>query len=203
MVVNKRKKNRKLRGSRTYGWGSPKKHRGKGSRGGVGKSGMGKRGQHKMSLLNALGIKNLGSHGFVRPRQEAFRERAINLRTIDANINKWLEKKLAAEEKGIISLDVSKIGFDKVLGSGTVSRKMSIRAEKFSAGAKEKIEAAGGRVEEALRQNVSRKSDAEEGGITGEAKEESPKEAQKAEAKTAAKESKKPRKAPKEKKAAA
>jgi large subunit ribosomal protein L15 len=147
MVVNKRKKNRKLRGSRTYGWGSPKKHRGKGSRGGVGKSGMGKRGQHKMSLLNSLGIKNLGSHGFVRPRQEAFIERAINLVAIEANVEKWLGKKIAVEEKGIIIVDVEKIGFDKVLGSGNISRKMVIKAPKFSAGAKKKIEAAGGKVE--------------------------------------------------------
>ena len=108
MVVNKPKKNRAMRGSRTYGWGSPKKHRGKGSRGGVGKSGMGKRGQHKMSLLNSLGIKNLGSHGFVRPRQEAFTERAINLFSIEANAEKWLGKKIAVEEKGIIIVDLEK-----------------------------------------------------------------------------------------------
>ncbi len=147
MSAQRHKKNRAMRGSRTYGWGSPKKHRGKGSRGGVGKSGMGKRGQHKMSLLNSLGIKNLGSHGFVRPRQEAFCGRAINLCAIEANIDKWLGKKIAAEEKGAVSLDVAKLGFNKVLGSGTVSRKMIIRAEKFSAGAKEKIEAAGGKIE--------------------------------------------------------
>jgi len=136
-----------MRGSRTYGWGSPKKHRGKGSRGGVGKSGMGKRGQHKMSLLNSLGIKNLGSHGFVRPRQETFVERAINLRMIDANADKWIAKKIAVEEKGMILVDVEKMGFDKVLGAGNLSRKMVITAPKFSAGAKEKIEAAGGKIE--------------------------------------------------------
>ncbi|VVB59401.1 50S ribosomal protein L15 [uncultured archaeon] len=147
MVVNKRKKNRKMRGSRTYGWGSPKKHRGKGSRGGVGKSGMGKRGQHKMSLLNALGIKNLGSHGFIRPRQETFEDKAINLKVIDMNTDKWLAKKIAVEEKGMISIDMEKLGFSKVLGAGTISRKMIIKADKFSEGAKEKIEAAGGKVE--------------------------------------------------------
>lgn len=179
MVTNKRKKNRKLRGSRTYGWGSPKKHRGKGSRGGVGKSGMGKRGQHKMSLLNSLGIKNLGSHGFVRPRQEAFVERAINLVSIETNAEKWLGKKIAVEEKGMIIVDLEKMGFDKVLGSGNLTRKMTIKAPKFSAGAKKKIEAVGGKIE---------------GEIVEEKAEEQPKAGTKSEAKSADK------KAPKEKK---
>ncbi len=147
MTVNKTKKNRAMRGSRTHGWGSPKKHRGKGSRGGVGKSGMGKRGQHKMSLLNSLGIKNLGSHGFVRPSAVVSVVKAINLNAIDTNITKWLTKKIAVEEKGVISLDMSKLGFNKVLGTGRLSRKMIIKADKFSEGAKEKIEAAGGKAE--------------------------------------------------------
>ncbi len=175
MVVNKRKKNRAMRGSRTYGWGSPKKHRGKGSRGGVGKSGMGKRGQHKMSLLNSLGIKNLGSHGFVRPRQKSFAERTINLCMIEANAGKWIAKKIAAEEKGIILVDVGKMGFDKVLGSGTLSRKMVITAPKFSAGAKKKINAAGGKAEGEIIKEEK------------ESKELSPKEAPKAGAKNAVK----------------
>lgn len=181
MVVNKRKKNRTMRGSRTYGWGSPKKHRGKGSRGGVGKSGMGKRGQHKMSLLNSLGIKNLGSHGFVRPRHETFVEYAINLRMIDANADKWIAKKIAVEEKGMIIVNVEKIGFDKVLGAGNLSRKMIITAPKFSAGAKKKIEAAGGKAEGEIIKEEK------------EAKKDSPKEAPKAKAKDTGK------KAPKEK----
>ncbi len=188
MVVNKRKKNRKLRGSRTYGWGSPKKHRGKGSRGGVGKSGMGKRGQHKMSLLNALGIKNLGSHGFVRPRQETFEDKAINLKVIDMNVDKWIAKKMAVEEKGMISLDLEKLGFTKVLGAGTVSRKMIIKADKFSEGAKEKIEAAGGKVEGEIVKEE--KTEAVESPKSGK------KEAGK---KAPAKESQKPAKAPKKK----
>lgn len=147
MVTNKTKKNRAMRGSRTHGWGSPKKHRGKGSRGGVGKSGMGKRGQHKMSLLNSLGIKNLGSHGFIRPSAVVTKVKAINLNAIDANINKWLTKKIAVEEKGVVSVDLSKIGFNKVLGTGRLSRKMIIKADKFSEGAKKKIEAAGGKAD--------------------------------------------------------
>lgn len=147
MVVNRRKKVRKLRGSRTHGWGHPKKHRGKGSRGGVGKSGMGKRGQHKMSLLNSLGIKNIGAYGFKRPPAVLRPSKALNLRYIESKIDKWLKKGIATEEKNIITLDVSKLGATKVLGAGRISRKMIIKAGRISASAKEKIENAGGKAE--------------------------------------------------------
>ena len=147
MVVNKRKKNRAMRGSRTHGWGHPKKHRGKGSRGGVGKSGMGKRGQHKMSLLNSLGIKNIGAHGFKRPQTVIEPVSALNLRDIELHIDNWLKKGLAAEDKNVITIDMSKLCVTKVLGSGHISRKMIISADRISASAKEKIEKAGGKAE--------------------------------------------------------
>lgn len=147
MSAERRKKVRRLRGSRTHGWGHPKKHRGKGSRGGVGKSGMGKRGQHKMSLLNSLGIKNIGAHGFKRPQEVIATVVAINLRDVEARIDKWVKKGLASEEKGIIIVDMDKIGVTKVLGAGRVGRKIHIKADRISASAKEKIEKAGGRAE--------------------------------------------------------
>jgi len=51
MPVNKRKKNSRLKGSHTYGWGSKKKHRKAGNRGGHGMSGTGKRSDHKKTMI--------------------------------------------------------------------------------------------------------------------------------------------------------
>jgi len=147
MSAERRKKVRKLRGSRTHGWGHPKKHRGKGSRGGVGNSGKGKRGQHKMSLLNSLGIKNIGAHGFKRPQEVIANVVTINLRDVEARLDKWVKKGLATDEKGIITVDMDKIGVTKVLGAGRVLRKLNIKADRISASAKEKIEKAGGKAE--------------------------------------------------------
>jgi len=48
-------------------------------------------------------------------------------------------------EKGLISSSRKPV---KVLGSGELDRSLTIRAEKFSATAKKKIESAGGRAEE-------------------------------------------------------
>src|SRR4030065_1748433 len=44
----------------------------------------------------------------------------------------------------------------KVLGDGSISRALTVRVQKFSAAAKEKIEAAGGSVEEVARAGSSR-----------------------------------------------
>jgi len=45
----------------------------------------------------------------------------------------------------------------KVLGDGQISRALTVRVQKFSAAAKEKIEAAGGSVEEVARARRSRR----------------------------------------------
>ena len=141
MTITKTKKIRNLRGSRTHGWGSPKKHRGSGSRGGVGNAGRGKKGQQMMSLLNATKEKGkVGySHGFKRAFANNY-ENSINLNVLDKNINKYLEKKIAQKKDDAIEIDVSALGCTKVLGTGKVTRKLIITAKCFSAKAKEKIE---------------------------------------------------------------
>ena len=49
MTFNIRKK--RMRGTKTHGWGSKKKHRGAGNRGGRGMAGAGKRAEHKKTLI--------------------------------------------------------------------------------------------------------------------------------------------------------
>ena len=51
MVVNKRKKFSRQRGGHTHGWGSKKKHRGSGNRGGKGMGGTGKRADQVKTLI--------------------------------------------------------------------------------------------------------------------------------------------------------
>lgn len=131
MVVRKKKKVRKFRGKRSYGYGSHKKHRGGGSRGGRGKAGMHK---HKWSYTVKYDAARFGKRGFKRPVATAKKVKAINLRHLEA---------LAAGKKKI---DLTKIGYNKVLGSGSVDSAMEVIAEAFSKKAIEKIEAAGGKV---------------------------------------------------------
>ncbi|NOQ56393.1 MAG: 50S ribosomal protein L15 [Nanohaloarchaea archaeon] len=144
MVVNKTKKVRKLRGSRTHAWGSPKKHRGAGSRGGRGMAGSGKKGQQKMTALHNI-KQRIGKSGFIRPLKVITSDVTINLSRIELNLDSYITSGVAEKSGATYNIDLSKAGVQKVLGSGIVSSKINVTAEKFSSTAIEKIEKAGGK----------------------------------------------------------
>lgn len=141
MVVRKAKRNRHQRGRTTGGWGFGKRHRGKGSRGGHGHSGAGKRGAHKVSFYTAHGGKiNLGKRGIqFKPRVYAIPVKVISLEGLDRNAKAW-----GTTSGGIIEVDLTKLGFTKVLSDGKLNHKLKVICHQFSEGAKKKIEGAGG-----------------------------------------------------------
>ena len=69
---------------------------------------------------------------------------AINVSVLDKFEDGAVVDAKALLEKGILSK--CEYGY-KVLGNGTLTKKLTVRASAFSASAKEKIEAAGGKVE--------------------------------------------------------
>lgn len=144
MTVNTHKKARKLRGSRTHGWGSPKKHRGAGSRGGVGMAGSGKKGQQKLNRLKKLDYKKIGKTQFKRPLKTIINDKTINLSTICEKIEYFIKKGIATKKKDTYEIDLTKTDYTKVLGSGSINLKIHIKADKFSKKAIEKITANGG-----------------------------------------------------------
>jgi large subunit ribosomal protein L15 len=126
-----RKKVVKQRGSMTHGWGSKKKHRGAGSRGGRGRAGITK---HRKLHFRKKGIE-VGRTGYKSMRQRCLRPRArsINLRDLE---------RLAAGRKEII---LREFGYDKVTGAGSIRSPLKVMARSFSAKAVEKLEAAKGK----------------------------------------------------------
>lgn len=130
MPARFRKKVRTLRGSKTHGWGSKKKHRGGGSQGGKGKSGWMK---HKKSYMLKYEPDHFGKVGFTVPNKKE--TRAINLRSIDV-----LAKRINKKE-----IDLNEFGYQKVLSSGRLTQPLTIKAEIFVERAKQKIEEAGGK----------------------------------------------------------
>lgn len=142
MVVRRKKKVRKFRGKRTYGYGSHKKHRGKGSRGGRGKAGLHK---HKWSYTVKHAPEHFGKRGFKRPAAVVREIKAINLKELDQVAEKLLEQKLAEKEDDRIKINVSKLGYGKVLGSGKLTRPLIIEAKYFSKKAIKKLEEKGGK----------------------------------------------------------
>ncbi len=141
MVVFRKKKSKKFRGSKTHGWGAMKKHRGAGNRGGRGNAGTGKRGD----AMKTLHWKEtyFGKHGFKKKGQ--IKEiKPVNLQYFEENIDKIVEQKKAAKQGDAYAIDVAELGFNKVLGTGKLTKKIKITSELFSSNAEEKIKAAGG-----------------------------------------------------------
>jgi large subunit ribosomal protein L15 len=135
MPARFKSKVRKMRGSKTHGWGAKKKHRGGGSRGGRGASGYKK---HKKSLMIKLYPGGyFGKTGFKIP-QKVIRltaTKAINLKDLD----------IIARKTGKKEINVAELGYDKVLSTGKLTQALTIEAPSFAAKAKEKITSSGGK----------------------------------------------------------
>lgn len=143
MTVNKRKKNSRARGSHTHGGGAMKKRRGAGHRGGRGNAGSGKRGDAKKPS-NWKNTKYFGKKGFVSiNKKEIF---AINITIINQKIEDWAAKGFAEKKGSEYTLDLKKLGYNKLLGTGKPIHKITIHADLASKKAIEKIESAGGKV---------------------------------------------------------
>ncbi len=132
MVVRKRKKVVKMRGSKTHGYGSKKKHRGKGSKGGKGYAGSHK---HKWTYIVKYEPDHFGKHGFTSLKKVKMRRRIKII-----NVGE-LEKIATGKE-----IDLDAMGYTKLLGKGEVTKPFVVKISNFSAKAKEKIEAAGGKI---------------------------------------------------------
>ena len=144
MTVNKRRKNSRYRGSHTHGGGAKKKRRGFGHRGGKGMAGTGKRADVKKPSV-WKDVDYFGKYGFVSKatNQDI---KAINIDYLDRNLQDLSSKNLITRENMFYSVDLEKLGFNKLLGNGKVLHKYKIKTSYASKGAVEKVKEAGGEV---------------------------------------------------------
>ena len=170
-----KKKVKKIRGSRTCGGGSHKKRRGAGHRGGRGNAGVHKHKYIKFIKLAKEGLYEFGKRGFTRPfsvRKDYLAEKAVketlralkdegklddytykflysrselNVGDLDEIIDKLVELGLA-EKDDKYKVDLTVLGYSKLLGSGSVSKPIEVRVFEATEKAVSKIEAAGGSV---------------------------------------------------------
>ncbi|NOX71787.1 MAG: 50S ribosomal protein L15 [Candidatus Micrarchaeota archaeon] len=124
------KKAQKRRGKRTHGYGSHKKHRGGGSRGGRGLTGAK---AHKFVKFLKEKPGHIGKYGFTSKSSHEIK--TINLSEIER-----LAVKMKKKEINVVDL-----GYDKVLGKGGMKVAITIHSPAFSEIAKRKIESAGGK----------------------------------------------------------
>src|SRR3989338_10270663 len=116
MTVNKRRKNERQRGHHTHGWGAKKKHRGQGNRGGRGMGGSGKRADSKKPSL--WKERYFGKFGFVSKTPKV-KVNSVNISYIEEHITQFVLQGLAKKENSVYSVELVKLGFNKLLGDGS------------------------------------------------------------------------------------
>jgi large subunit ribosomal protein L15 len=142
MSIRKDKRVRRLRGSRTHGYGRIGQHRKGGQRGGKGKTG-GKK--HDWTYVTAHDPERFGKHGFHRHSKLRQDHATINVGDIARNLPRFTEGQAPAKGKPL-TIDLAAHGYDKVLGAGRISMPLTISAPFFTHRAAEKIKAAGGKI---------------------------------------------------------
>jgi len=132
------RKIRKLRGSRSHGWGV-RQHKGKGSHGGFGRA-QGHKG--KWTYTVKYEPDRYGKHGFKSHTNVEII--TINVGELDELTNRLLAEGNAVKEDKLYVIDLAKLGIGKLLGSGSVKHQLKVKVKAHSQLAAKKIENAQG-----------------------------------------------------------
>jgi len=133
-MATRNRKVRRLRGSRTMGWGQIGQHRKSGGKGGVGKAGLLK---HKWTWTVIYDPDHF-TREKPKPPQRTIVSKWLNIGQLDG-----MAHSVRSDERKKV-IDLSGMGYQKLLGQGSVSGQYKILIGSASASAKEKVEKAGG-----------------------------------------------------------
>jgi large subunit ribosomal protein L15 len=135
-MPHKERKTRKMRGSRTHGYGRIGQHRDAGSKG------QRKVGRHKhlWSYVVTHEPDYFGKHGFTSPRSLKRKENTINIKQLNELSTQ------TASEKGKTNVNLTSLGYTKLLGTGKITKPLIVSVPSCSKSAEEKIKKAGGQV---------------------------------------------------------
>ena len=128
-MPHKLRKIRKFRGTRTIGYGRVGQHRDSGSKGNR------KVGRHKhlWSKVVTSEPDYFGKSGFHSPQAIHSHEKTINLNKLD---------QLAQTNQ----INLTELGYTKLLGTGKITKALTIQIPTYSKTAAEKIKSAGGQI---------------------------------------------------------
>ena len=128
-MPHKLRKIRKTRGSRTQGYGRIGQHRDSGSKGHR------KVGRHKhlWSLIVTSEPNYFGKHGFTSPQSLHNKVNIINLSKLD---------QMAQGPQ----INLTELGYTKLLGTGKITKPLTIQVATYSKSAAEKVTQAGGKI---------------------------------------------------------
>lgn len=136
-MPHKLKKTRRMRGSRTHGYGQVAQHREGGIRG-MRKVDRDRRGGTYVLTLEPSRFRK----GFTSPRSVGRKNNVINVGELEELAGRLDLKK----EKGKLLLDLDKLGYTKLLGMGKITKAFSVKVASFSEKAAKKIEEASGKI---------------------------------------------------------
>ncbi len=128
-MPHKLRKIRKFRGTRTQGYGRIGQHRDAGSKGNR------KVGRHKhlWSKVVTTDPGYFGKNGFHSPQAIHRLEKTINLQKLD---------QMATGKE----VNLTELGYTKLLGTGKITKALTIQVAAYSKSAQEKVTAAGGKI---------------------------------------------------------
>ncbi len=145
MHKRKPKKINKLRGRRAAGYGFSAGHRASGQRGGKGMAGSKKHHYIKIMQENP---RYFGKWGFKRPQKLLENLVVLNIGEIDEAADRLVENGAATMTGKRYNIDVSKLGIDRILGSGKVTRKLNLTGiQSITVRAREKVTSVGGTID--------------------------------------------------------
>ncbi len=147
------KRIRKMRGTRTQGYGRVGQHRKAGQRAGKGKTTGWKKSKKSYYLKQKeLGFPDpdwdFGKKGFKRPQdiRRIYRVNTLNIKDLDLTIKDLTQKNIATKTGTTYTINMKDLNVQKILGRGEINNKINITVDKASKRAIEKIESAGGKV---------------------------------------------------------
>ncbi len=147
------KRIRKMRGTRTQGYGRVGQHRKAGQRAGKGKTTGWKKSKKSYYLKQKeLGFPDpdwdIGKKGFKRPQdiRRIYRVNTLNIKDLDLTIKDLTQKNIATKTGTTYTINMKDLNVQKILGRGEINNKINITVDKASKRAIEKIESAGGKV---------------------------------------------------------
>ena len=139
---HKLRKVRKRRGSRTHGYGRVGQHRksgGKGER---------KSGRHKHGWTYVVKYEPdyYGKRGFKSPRAIGQKINVINVGQLEELVDRLAVKEQLKKKGGKVLLDLNELGYNKLLGMGSVTKPLLVKVALHSEGAAKKVQEAGGQI---------------------------------------------------------
>jgi large subunit ribosomal protein L15 len=139
-MPQKLRKTRKKRGTRTVGWGLVGQHRKSGQKGG---RKVGRR-KHLWSYVLRYEPDYFSKKGFSSSRRK--KVNAVNIGKLEELAMRLFTEKSLEKRDGMAFLDLDKLGYNKLLGMGNVTKPFSIKVASYSESAAKKVEEAGGKL---------------------------------------------------------